>query len=64
MLGVFNVRNIREQTETHTIGGFLFRKVLFDADVGIDSRVNVLTGGFSAVLEDYPGSLTLVPSQE
>jgi hypothetical protein len=64
MLGVFNVRNIREQTETHDVGGFRFRKVLFDADVGIDSRVNVLSGGFSAVLQDYPDPLTLVPSRD
>ena len=74
--GVFNVRNIREIDEYHMFpptppGGpvpgnqFVFRKVLFDADIGVDNRIHVTSGGFPFNVVGFAGpSPTLVPSRE
>jgi hypothetical protein len=44
---------------------FTFRKVLFDAEIGIDSRLNVVSGG---TVSNVPGAttnpITLVPSRD
>ncbi|MCB8882693.1 hypothetical protein ACELLULO517_20785 [Acidisoma cellulosilytica] len=62
--GVFNVRNIRE-FETVLAGGFTYRRVLFDADVGLDYRIKVKTGGMATSLLDAFGKpVTLVPARD
>jgi hypothetical protein len=62
--GVFNVRNIRE-FETVVAGSFTYRRVLFDADVGLDHRVIVTAGGTASALIDAFGNLvTLVPARD
>jgi hypothetical protein len=68
--GVFNLRNIREQPDIVTcppVGGvtFEFRKVLFDADIGLDHRIAVVAGGKASALVDADNqAVTLVPSRD
>ncbi len=62
--GVFNIRNLRE-FETVVAGGFTYRRVLFDADVGLDHRVTVTAGGTPSTLTDAAGQpVTLVPARD
>ena len=62
--GVFNVRNLRE-FETVVAGTFTYRRVLFDADVGLDHRVVVRAGGKPSTLTDAAGQpVTLVPARD
>jgi hypothetical protein len=70
--GVFNIRNIREVEEfvfvppgSASPPGFEFKKVLFDADIGLDHRVTVLQGGHSTTLKDADGNaVTLSPARD
>jgi hypothetical protein len=61
---VVNVRNVRE-FETVAAGTFTYRRVLFDADVGLDQRVKVTAGGSKSTLTDASGNpVTLVPASD
>jgi hypothetical protein len=70
--GVFNLRNIRELPDVFncdpagpTPHKFQFRKVLFDADIGIDYRINVVSGGKASTLKDAGNNpVTLVPARD
>ena len=75
VLGVYNVRNIRDLEGPSNVitatpappppftDPFQFRKVLFDAEIGIDSRISVVAGG--TVSNDASGNpITLVPSRD
>jgi hypothetical protein len=77
VLGVYNVRNIRDLEGPSNVvtatppppspikDPFLFRKVLFDADIGIDSRLKVVSGGsVSNFLDVAKKPITLVPSRD
>jgi hypothetical protein len=64
MLGVFNVRNIREQGPEVQSAGLTYQPVLFDADVGVAASVNVTAGAFRAVPAFETGQVTLVPSRD
>jgi hypothetical protein len=77
VLGVYNVRNIRDlegagNVITATppppppiVDPFLFRKVLFDAEIGIDSRLNVVAGGTVSNILDASGHpIMLVTSRD
>ncbi|MFL6313346.1 MAG: hypothetical protein ACJ71W_14690 [Terriglobales bacterium] len=77
VLGVYNVRNIRDLDGASNVitatppppppitDPFLFRKVLFDAEIGIDSRLNVVAGGTVSKILDAAGNpITLVPSRD
>ena len=64
MLGVFNVRNIREQGPEVQSAGLTYQPVLFDADVGVAPNVNVTAGAFRAVPAFETEQLTLVPSRD
>ena len=60
--GVYNVRNVAE-FETVAITGFTFRRVTFDADVGLDHRVKVVSNGTASADTDASGNpVTLVPA--
>jgi hypothetical protein len=62
--GVFNVRNLRE-FETVVAGGFTYRRVLFDGDVGLDHRVKVTAGGkLSTLLDAANQPVSLVPARD
>ena len=62
--GVFNIRNVRE-FETVPAGDFTYRRVLFDADIGLDHRVKVTRGGTASTLTDIDGNpVTLVPARD
>jgi hypothetical protein len=69
LAGVFNVRNIREQAETVTVPNpgsptqpFLFKKVMFDADLGVASGLKVVNGGFEAPVAGISDPPVLVSS--
>ncbi len=64
MLGVFNVRNIREQGPEVQSAGLTYQPVLFDADVGVTASLNVTAGAFCAVPAFETEHLTLVPSRD
>jgi hypothetical protein len=64
MLGVFNVRNIREQGAPVQSAGLTYQQVLFDADIGVASSLDVTAGAFTATPAFETGQLTLVPSQD
>ena len=71
LAGVFNVRNIREQLDTFTVPNisdpttpFLFKKVLFDADIGVAPGLNVVNGGFSAPVQGITNPPVLVASRD
>ncbi|HLI10047.1 MAG TPA: hypothetical protein VKY65_00480 [Alphaproteobacteria bacterium] len=66
LAGAFNVRNIRDQPEIIDIPSspFQFKKVLFDADLGIATSLNVLQGGFSAPVAGIPNPPVLVASRD
>jgi hypothetical protein len=77
VLGVYNVRNIRDLESPSKVitatppplppitDPFLFRKVLFDAEIGIDSRLSVVAGGTVSNILDAAGKpITLVPSRD
>ena len=66
LAGVFNVRNIRDQPEIINIPSspFQFKKVLFDADLGIAPALNALKGGFSAPVSGIPNPPVLVASRD
>jgi hypothetical protein len=77
VLGVYNIRNIRDlQGPSNVITAtpapplpftdpFQFRKVLFDAEIGIDSRIRVVAGGtVSNNLDPSGNPITLVPSRD
>jgi hypothetical protein len=64
MLGVFNVRNIREQGPQVQAAGLTYQPVLFDADVGVAPSVNVTAGAFRGVPAFETQQLTLVPSRD
>lgn len=62
--GVFNIRNVRE-FEIIPSGGFTFRRVLFDADVGLDHRLKVTAGGAASTQTDAFGNpVSLVPARD
>jgi hypothetical protein len=66
VVGVFNVRNVRE-FETVTASGFTYRRALFDADIGLDERVKVTAGGAKATTLDglgNPVNVTLIPARD
>jgi len=69
--GVFNIRNIREVNEfifcppDKAPPVFEFQKVLFDADIGIDQRIQVQQGGTPSGLLDVDGNpVTLVAARD
>ena len=68
--GVFNLKNIRELPDEFTCAPasptpFKFRKVLFDADIGIDHQINVVSGGKASTLKDAGNNpVTLVPARD
>jgi hypothetical protein len=63
--GAFNVRNIRDQAGIiNTPSGYQFRKVLFDADLGVNPSLNVLDGGFSAPVPGVSNPPVLVASRD
>jgi len=63
--GVFNIRNVREFEILGPFGAFTFRRVLFDADIGLDHRVDVTQGGTKSTLTDIDGNpVTLVPARD
>lgn len=77
MLGVYNVRNIRDLEGPSNVitatppppppftDPFQFRKVLFDAEIGVDSRISVVAGGAVSNILDASGNpITLVPSRD
>jgi hypothetical protein len=67
VLGVFNVRNIREQgAPVPTAGGFMYQPVLFDADVGVAAGpgLTVTAGAFTGIPAFETEQLTLVPSRD
>src|SRR5262249_41757428 len=77
VLGVYNVRNVRDLEGASNVitatpppplplvDPFLFRKVLFDAEIGIDSRISVVAGGTVSNILDAAGKpITLVPSRD
>jgi hypothetical protein len=63
-LGVFNVRNIREQGAPIQAAGLTYQQVLFDADVGVASSLNVTAGAFKGTPAFESELLTLVPSHD
>jgi hypothetical protein len=64
--GAFNVRNIRDVPGAiiNTPSGYQFRKVLFDADLGINPTLNVTDGGFSAPVAGVANPPVLVASRD
>jgi hypothetical protein len=66
MLGVFNVRNIREQGAQVQCEGLTYQPVLFDADVGVLAAhgLNVTAGAFQGTPAFETEQLTLVPSHD
>jgi hypothetical protein len=70
MAGVFNVRNIREMPEVvpsdavSPFGTFAFRRVLFDADIGIEPSLKVTAGGFSTPVDGVTNPPTLVAARD
>jgi hypothetical protein len=64
MLGVFNVRNIRELGAPVTCRGLTYQQVLFDADVGVASSVNVTAGSFKGTPAFESALLTMVSSHD
>ncbi|HEY2468820.1 MAG TPA: hypothetical protein VGI45_13405 [Terracidiphilus sp.] len=77
VLGVYNVRNIRDLDGPSNVitatphpplpftDPFQFRKVLFDAEIGIDNRVSVVAGGTVGNILDASGKpIMLVPSRD
>src|SRR5262249_19579725 len=48
----------------NTPSGYQFRKVLFDADLGINPSLNVIDGGFSAPVAGVANPPVLVASQD
>jgi hypothetical protein len=64
ILGVFNVRNIREQGAQVQYAGATYQPVLFDADIGIASTLDVTAGARSAVPAFENAPVTLTPSQD
>jgi len=68
LVGVFNVRNIRERPETVTVPAapepFVFQRVLFDADLGIEPSLNVISGGFRAPVEGVASPPMLVAARD
>jgi|GEM_PF-1528977 hypothetical protein len=63
--GALNVRNIRDQADIINIApNYQFRKVLFDADLGINSSLNVINGGFSAPVQGVSNPPVLVASKD
>ena len=75
MVGVFNVRNIRDLEGPSNVitatpappppikDPFLFRRVLFDAEIGIDARLSVNAGSSGNIVVDGK-QVTLVPSRD
>ncbi|MBV8585988.1 MAG: hypothetical protein JO308_06850 [Verrucomicrobia bacterium] len=71
LVGVFNIRNIREQPEFVTVPNpiplkdpFRFQKVLFDADLGVEPSLKVLSGGFKAAVSGISNPPVLVASRD
>jgi hypothetical protein len=66
LVGVYNVRNIRDQTETISIPSspFQFKQVLFDADLGINNSLNVKAGGFTTTVTGVSNPPIMVASQD
>lgn len=64
ILGVFNVRNIREQGAQVQYAGATYQPVLFDADIGIAPSLDVTAGARSAVPAFENTPVTLTPSQD
>ena len=63
--GAFNVRNIRDQPDVIKIApDYEFRKVLFDADLGVDSSLNVVNGGFTAAVTGVANPPVLTASRD
>ena len=62
ILGVFNVRNIREQGPAVESAGLTYQPVVFDADIGFAASVTVTAGAFTAVPAFETAPVTLVPS--
>jgi hypothetical protein len=65
LAGVFNVRNIRDQSGIINIPSspFQFKQVLFDADLGVAPTLNVVQGGFSAPVSGISNPPVLVASR-
>ena len=63
ILGVFNVRNIREQGAQVQYAGATYQPVLFDADIGIAPSLDVTAGARTAVPAFESTAVTLTPSQ-
>jgi hypothetical protein len=64
LVGAFNVRNIRDQTDIISIPPYEFREVLFDADLGISDSLNVVNGGFKAPVLGVVNPPVLVASRD
>ena len=64
ILGVFNVRNIREQGAQVQYDGATYQPVLFDADIGIAPSLDVTAGARTAVPAFENTPVTLTPSQD
>ena len=64
--GAFNVRNIRDVKDSPPInvGAFQFRRVLFDADIGIEPSLNVRAGGFKAPIAGVTNPPVLAASRD
>jgi hypothetical protein len=68
--GVFNIRNVREVNNFFTCPPaktteFRFQQLIFDADIGIDQRLDVLQGGRASNLVDADGkTVTLVAAHD
>ena len=58
--GVYNVRNIRDNGATFKVDGVTYRPMLYDADVGINSDMKVVSGGFSQGGRTYVACKDLV----
>ena len=73
--GAYNVRNIRDQSQTVSVKApappadpeagkiFEFREVLFDADLVVDKSLNVTSGGFPAENAGGPSGFSAVASR-
>jgi hypothetical protein len=66
LTGVFNVRNIREQgpeVSTNVTGAITYQQVVFDADLGIASGLEVRSGAFVKSVAHVSLPQTLAASQ-
>jgi hypothetical protein len=74
ILGVYNVRNIRDldgADNVVTVGPFapiaeqfVFRRILFDAEIGVDSRLSVTAGGTASNFLKDGKPITVIPARD